>query len=389
MIKTAASAVSLGGINSSSSRKASTTPASIPPSKSREASKVIYLTFDDGPSKWTDDVLTILKKADVPATFFVLGEQAKRSPEIIQRIDEAGHALGNHTYNHKYDELYASFGAFWSQIKETEEVLRNITGKRTPLVRAPGGTYGHFDATYFQLLEQGGYKVFDWNLDSGDSKRKGVSASEILKNATPANPGSTITLLMHDSAGHEETVKALPKIIGYYKSLGYEFRAITPEDTPVQFAVAPKMKNSKRLQPSSAWIQAHIEPNAALFGPGEPLYIEAGGLETKLAAGEYELSGGQYRVPLRSVMERLGAGVRWSESEKSAIIAWGESKMIVSSEDNTIIVKTRGKITARYDTTLEWRNGLIWLPLRTLLEVTGHQIDSVTANTHERRVRAS
>ncbi|GAA0134558.1 hypothetical protein YSY43_13980 [Paenibacillus sp. YSY-4.3] len=372
-----------------SSKESSVRSASISLSKPKEASKVIYLTFDDGPSKWTDDVLAILKKADVPATFFVLGEQAKRFPEIINRIDEAGHAIGNHTYNHKYDELYASFGVFWSQIKETEEVLRNITGKRTPLVRAPGGTYGHFDTAYFQLLEQGGYKVFDWSLDSGDSKRKGVPAAEIIKNATPAKPGSSVTLLMHDGAGHEETVKALPKIIDYYKSLGYEFRAITPEVSTVQFAVAPKMKNSKRPQPSSTWIQAHIVPNAALFAPGEPLYIEAGGLETRLAVGEYELRGGQYRVPLRTAMERLGAEVRWNERDKSAVVTWGDTRIIVSSADDTIVVETQGEMTERYTTTLEWRNGLIWLPLRTLLEVTGHDIMSVSANTQERRVRAS
>lgn len=386
-VKPAASAASFARI--SSSKQSSVIPASQPQSKPKEASKVIYLTFDDGPSKWTDDVLAILKKADVPATFFVLGEQAKRFPEIINRINEAGHAIGNHTYNHKYDELYASFGVFWSQIKETEEVLRNITGKRTPLVRAPGGTYGHFDTAYFQLLQQGGYKVFDWNLDSGDSKRKGVPASEIIQNATPPKPGDSVTLLMHDGAGHEETVKALPKIIDYYKSLGYEFRAITPEVPPVQFAVSPKMKNSKRPQPSSDWVQAHIVPNAELFGPGEPLYVEAGGLETKLAAGEYELRDGQFRVPLRAVMERLGAEVSWNGLEKSAVAIWGETRIVVSSVDNTIVVEAPGESKKRYTASLEWRNGLLWLPLRTLLEVAGHDIMSVTANTEERRVRAS
>ncbi|WP_230202457.1 polysaccharide deacetylase [Paenibacillus ihumii] len=357
--------------------------------KPKEASKVVYLTFDDGPSKWTDDVLEILQKADVPATFFVLGEQAKRFPEIINRIDEAGHEIGNHTYNHKYDELYASFGAFWSQIKETEEVLRNITGKRTPLVRAPGGTYGHFDAAFFQLLEQGGYKVFDWNLDSGDSRRRGVPASEIIKNVTSAKPASSVNLLMHDSAGHEETVKALPKIIEYYKSLGYEFRPLTPEVAPVQFAVAPKMKNSKRPQPSSEWIKAHIVPNAALFGPGEPLYIEAGGVETKLAAGEYELQGGQYRVPLRTVMERLGAEVRWHEGERSAVVTWGDTRILVSLDDDLIVVEVQGEIAASYTASLDQKSGLLWLPLRTLLEATGHSIVSVSANPEERRVRAS
>ncbi|MFD3261374.1 polysaccharide deacetylase family protein [Paenibacillus lentus] len=364
-------------------------PKSTSGSNTKEPNKVVYLTFDDGPSKWTDDVLDILKNADVPATFFLLGEQAKRFPEIVNRIDEAGHAIGNHTYNHKYDELYSSFGKFWFQIKETEEVLRNITGTRTPLVRAPGGTYGHFDANYFKLLEQGGYKVFDWNLDSGDSKRKGVPASEIIKNVTSAKQGSSMNVLMHDGGGHEETVKALPKIIEFYKSLGYEFRAITPGDTPVQFAIAPKMKNNKRPLPSSVWVEAHVVPNAALFGPGAPLYVEAGGVETRLAAGEYELKNGQYRVPLRTVMERLGAEVRWNDREQTAVISWRDTSITVNSAKETMIVEAEGGGIAEYSVAIDRKNGLIWLPLRTLLEVAGHDILSVTSSSEERRVRAS
>src|SRR5690606_22973305 len=120
-------------------------------------------TFDDGPSKHTDEVLKILEEAGVPATFFILGKQAERYPEVVNRIYEAGHAIGNHTYDHNYETLYSSFGAFWAQIKETEEILRQITGERTTLVRAPGGTYGHFDSNYFKWLELGGYRVFDWN----------------------------------------------------------------------------------------------------------------------------------------------------------------------------------------------------------------------------------
>lgn len=372
-----------------SSFNSKSTYGSKPKAASKAADKVVYLTFDDGPSKWTDDVLDILKKADVPATFFLLGEQAKRFPEIVNRINEAGHSIGNHTYNHKYDELYSSFGVFWSQIKETEEVLRNITGTRTPLVRAPGGTYGHFDANYFKLLEQGGYKVFDWNLDSGDSKRKGVPASEIVKNVISAKQRNSMNILMHDGAGHEETVKALPKIIEYYKSLGYEFRAITPEDTPVQFAIAPKMKNSERPLPSDTWIQAHVVPNAALFGSGAPLYVEAGGVETRLMAGEYELKSGQYQVPLRTVMERLGAEVRWNDKEQTAVISWRDARITIHSASNTLVVEAPGETAVEYVIDIDRKSGLIWLPLRTLLEVAGHDIVSVTSNSEERRVRAS
>ncbi|WP_276203550.1 polysaccharide deacetylase [Paenibacillus fonticola] len=356
--------------------------------KSQENSKVVYLTFDDGPSKLTDEVLAILRRADVPATFFLLGEQAKRYPEVVNRINEAGHAIGNHTYNHKYDALYSSFGEFWSQIKETEEVLRKITGSRTPLVRAPGGTYGHFDKNYFNLLEQGGYKVFDWNLDSGDSKRKGVPASEILENITSAKQGQSMNVLMHDGAGHEQTVKALPKIIEFYKSRGYEFRALTPDDSPVQFAVAPSMKNSKRPVPSSAWIQTHVVPNAALFMSGSPLFVEAGNVETRLETGEYELRDSQYRVPLRTLMERLGAEVRWNDKEQAAVVSWRDAIITIHTVEGTMRIEAKGSAAVESTVTLDRKNGLIWLPLRSLLEAAGHDVLSVTVNQDERRVRA-
>ena len=171
------------------------TPVTMP--KSDKADKIVYLTFDDGPSNLTDQVLKILKKEDVPATFFVLGGNAKKMPEVITRIVEAGHTIGNHTYNHEYSELYQSFNVFWGQIKETEEVLRQITGVRPELVRAPGGTYGHFDKAYFDLMEQAGYKIFDWDVDSGDSKRKGVPAAEILRNSTPDKLKNQMIILMH------------------------------------------------------------------------------------------------------------------------------------------------------------------------------------------------
>lgn len=104
--------------------------------------KTVYLTFDDGPSDLTGQVLDILKKNKIGATFFVLGEQVKKYPQLISRIYEEGHAIGNHTYDHNYTELYQSFPAFWDQIKETEEEIHLITGERPQLVRAPGGRPG-------------------------------------------------------------------------------------------------------------------------------------------------------------------------------------------------------------------------------------------------------
>lgn len=355
---------------------------------STQAEKIVYLTFDDGPSKLTGQVLSILKEEEVTATFFVLGEHAKQSPELIQRMKEAGHAIGNHTYNHEYDDLYSSFPRFWDQIKRTEEVVREITGVRPAMVRAPGGTYGHFDETYFKLLEQGGYKVFDWDVDSGDSKRRGVPAAEIVKNATSEKLKDEMIVLLHDGTGHEESVKALPEIIKFYKKHGYTFRALSPDQKPVQFSLAAASKIKTKPAPSKAWIESHIEPNAALFGPGEPLYVEAGGVATKLAAGEYELTDGQYMVPLRSTMERLGAKVSWDGQSQSAVIVWGDATVIIEPLKETLVSKGVEVSSPLTPVQFSRKNNSLWISLRPLLEATGHPIVSFEAGREERRVKA-
>lgn len=355
---------------------------------SKANEKIVYLTFDDGPSKLTDEVLAILKKEDVLATFFVLGEHAKHSPEIIHRVFDAGHAIGNHTFDHKYDELYRGFTQFWGQIKATEEVIREITGIRPELVRAPGGTYGHFDETYFKLLEQGGYKVFDWNVDSGDSKRRGVPASEIVNNVTSSKLKDEMIVLMHDGTGHAETVKALPEIIRFYKKHGYTFRTISPEQRPVQFSISPSLQNKAQTAPSLAWIEQNITPNADLFGPGQPLIIEAGGVETRLEAGEYLLLNGQYQVPVRTVMERLGAKVKWDPLNKTAIVIWGDVRVHVDTRKE-MIQAVQGETTARLSpVNITRRSSSLWIPLRSLLESSGQTIVSVASDGQERRVKS-
>lgn len=357
-------------------------------STSKINEKIVYLTFDDGPSKLTDEVLAILKQENVQATFFVLGEQAKRSPEIIYRIFDAGHAIGNHTFDHKYDQLYSGFTQFWGQIKATEEVIRQITGIRPELVRAPGGTYGHFDETYFQLLEQGGYKVFDWDVDSGDSKRKGVPASEIVSNVTSTKLKNEMVVLMHDGTGHAETVKALPEIIQFYKKHGYTFRTISPEQKPVQFSIAPSVKNKAKAAPSLAWIEQNIIPNAELFGPGQPLIIEAGGVQTRLEAGEYMLLNGQYQVPVRTVMERLGAKVKWDALNKTAIVMWDDAQVRIDTRKETIQAMKGATMARLSPVDMTFRSSSLWIPLRSLLESSGQTIVSATSDSQERRVKS-
>ncbi|OZB90398.1 hypothetical protein CJP46_34190 [Paenibacillus sp. XY044] len=355
----------------------------------RVSPKTVYLTFDDGPSDLTGEVLDILKKNKIGATFFVLGEQVKKYPQLISRIYEEGHAIGNHTYDHNYTELYQSFPAFWDQIKETEEEICLITGERPQLIRAPGGTAGHFDDTYFKLLQQAGYVVTDWNVDSGDSKRRDVPASEIVKGGTTDVPGGKVVLLMHDGPGHSESVKALPQMISWYKAHGYQFGVLSPKDPPVQFKVNAKARGLKRSAPSAAWIQSHIPQNAALFEPGKPLRLEVGGIETTLDSGEYSIVDGHYVVPLRALTERVGGSMAWNSAEGAWVASLSadaavslqihaDTGMLEAVEDNQVISETAMQVLTIDDS--------LWVPLRSLFEASGYAGITASVNDEERRV---
>jgi peptidoglycan/xylan/chitin deacetylase (PgdA/CDA1 family) len=197
----------------------------------------VYLTFDDGPSKLTANVLDILQEDGVKGTFFMVGEQALSHPDLVKRVVQEGHAIGNHSYNHVYKELYADYDGFWTQIKQNEQILFKLAGFYPRLIRAPGGTSTNFDAFYFYYLEQAGYIVMDWNVDSGDSTRRNVPASEIIQNVKKAPLRHEMNVLIHDGGGHYASVQALKEIIRYFKNNGYTFAPLTSEVKPMQFPV--------------------------------------------------------------------------------------------------------------------------------------------------------
>ncbi|GIO94584.1 polysaccharide deacetylase [Paenibacillus lactis] len=352
------------------------------PKADPKAEKKVYLTFDDGPSDLTLEVLDILHKEGIKGTFFVLGEQAEARPEIINRIYEEGHTIGNHTYDHRYDKLYGHFQDFWAQIKKTEELIRLITGERPQLVRAPGGTAGHFDQSYFDLMEQGGYRVFDWNVDSGDSKRRGVPAKDIVKGATAKVSGSEAIVLLHDSKGHEESVKALPEIIGYYKKQGYAFDVLTPEMQPVQFKA--QQGAVKASQPSRQWIKDHVLANAKLFETGRTLAVEFGAMETAFEPGEYKMEDGRLMVPLRALSERLGGTVSWKAHSKTVSVALGGKRWEADPLRRSISpAETWGR---PLPSDVRLIGGTAWIPLRDALAASGHPVTRVTYEDGEIRV---
>lgn len=192
--------------------------------------KIIYLTFDDGPDEEnTPIVLDILNENNIKATFFVVGTSIGKNPEILKRIYNEGHAIGNHSYNHIYRELYQSVTTYTEQLHHNDEIIKNVLNLRPHISRAPGGSAGHFTKEYWDTLKNQGYIEVGWNISSGDASN--ATATQILNNIISQTEKNTFLwshaiLLMHDSRGHEETVKALPHIIKFYKEHGFEFHVI-------------------------------------------------------------------------------------------------------------------------------------------------------------------
>lgn len=369
----------------------------------------VYLTFDDGPSEHTERVLDILSEEGVPGTFFVLGEQAERHPELIRRMVREGHALGNHTYDHVYEKLYGGFGTFWEQVERTEKTLASIAGVGTRLLRAPGGTFANFDPYYFYYLRQAGYAVHDWNVDSGDSRRKGVPASEILRTVRDSKRHHETVVLMHDGIGHGETVKALPEIIRYYRGLGYAFTVLTPRVKPAVFSAAkPKwsrspptweqfagqlaaigrllgetMDREERLadaeRPASREPAAVTEAvYAAESGVRPELKLQVNGRDVVLGPEQYWLEADRLQVPLRRLAESMGGIVSWDGERRIASVVYGPVRLEYRIADKLLAVYHFGQEATRVHLPqMELQDGSLIVPLRATVNQLGEKLRDV------------
>ncbi len=198
----------------------------------KDGDKVVYLTFDDGPSaNVTPQILDVLKKYRVKATFFVLGHLAEKNPGVIERMAKEGHAIANHTYSHDYDHIYSSPEAFLEEINRTKDVVVGIAGESAyaGVIRFPGGAFREERAEFKQLLVENDIPFANWNCMTGDSETKNPLASDLIARAKRTSASLSVTscvLLMHDAGAKQATADALPSIIEYFKSEGYRFDVI-------------------------------------------------------------------------------------------------------------------------------------------------------------------
>ncbi len=193
--------------------------------------KVIYLTFDDGPSRHTGRLLEILEKYNVKATFFVVGGGKL---EYLDDIVAGGHAIGIHSNTHDYQKIYSGEKAFFQDFNAIRDKIYDRTGSRTTLIRFPGGSSNRVSKEYCtgimtlltRVVEERGYQYFDWNVDSNDAGGA-KTATEVFKNViSGVQEQSHSVVLQHDTQGF--SVDAVERIIQWGLANGYTFLPLEP-----------------------------------------------------------------------------------------------------------------------------------------------------------------
>ncbi|USB31601.1 polysaccharide deacetylase family protein [Paenibacillus sp. YPG26] len=189
--------------------------------------KVVYLTFDDGPNQYTDQLLNILGKNNIHATFFMIGSQLRDGNDSVKRLIREGHYPGLHSMSHNYNKLYKSGDAkhFIQEFKQEQALLYKLTGANTNLIRAPYGSAPQIGYHFRTDIYKAGFKLWDWTTDSKDWSYEGHPEKIIQQVKRQAHRRQEI-ILLHEN---KQTVQALPQIIACLKRRGYSFAVYKPE----------------------------------------------------------------------------------------------------------------------------------------------------------------
>lgn len=219
-------------------RTLTTTPWQ-PPTVKYPKGKTIYLTFDDGPGPDTDRLLDVLKQYDVRATFFVVNTGYA---DTLRRIVSEGHSIGIHTCSHRYQQIYASPEAYFEDLFEMQQIIRDATGTETWLLRFPGGSSNTISRksrgimTYLtRAVTECGFSYFDWNVDSGDAGGAKSSAQVYRNVVDGVSENRCSVVLQHDI--HSFSVDAVEQIIQWGLRSGYQFLPLETDSPAVHHPV--------------------------------------------------------------------------------------------------------------------------------------------------------
>ena len=208
--------------------------------------KVVYLTFDDGPSKLTMPLLDLLDHYKIKATFFLVGKTSQQDQKAMKEIVNRGHAIGVHSYTHILSRIYVTPAAFVDDFGRMHDLIQKTTGVVTHILRFAGGSVNDYNKNTARAIitemNRRGYTYFDWNVSAGDAEH-GSTASSIYSgviNGVHAHPQSVI--LCHDTNAKGNTLSEVPKIIETLLKEGYSFKTLdsSVDNRPYIFRVPKK-----------------------------------------------------------------------------------------------------------------------------------------------------
>lgn len=197
----------------------------------------LYLTFDDGPTEHTGEILEILKKYDIESTFFMLNHNVLKRPEVVQNVWSNNHTIGCHGVTHQIAKFYKDSSSPLDEMNICGKSVESVIGETVNIIRVPFGSFPHLTLAQKEKLDEANLVMWDWNVDSSDWNNHNENAiiQTVLHQVEKLKNSDRVpVILFHDK---EVTVRALPRIIEALKSLGYEFLPITENDVPVQFKI--------------------------------------------------------------------------------------------------------------------------------------------------------
>lgn len=209
--------------------------------------KKVYLTFDDGPSIYTNEILDILDKYQVKATFFVIGKTDDESKELYKRIVKEGHTLGMHSYSHQYNKIYNSLEDFTKDFTKLRKLLYDTTGYKPDIYRFPGGSDNlvnkHGMNEFIQYLNGKSVVYYDWNVVNGDATGVEYTKKQLIDNVlSGVAVKKTSIVLMHDSSTKKTTLDSLDLLLQNLLDKEAEVLPLNNEVPPIQMIKADSIK---------------------------------------------------------------------------------------------------------------------------------------------------
>ncbi|MFJ5713748.1 polysaccharide deacetylase family protein [Neobacillus sp. NPDC093127] len=198
--------------------------------------KTVYLTFDDGPAPFSGDIIALLEKYQFKATFFMLDGNIRSYPDAVRLMVSKGETVGLHSVTHDVRKFYASADSVIAELTQNRNTLKEISGIDSYIMRTPYGSVPKMTAEYRKAVNDNGYIMWDWNIDSRDWDYKDSRyVSSVINQLTKmTNHNEPIVILLHE---RKETLAHLPALLDYLSKNGYEGKAIDSSMAPYQFKV--------------------------------------------------------------------------------------------------------------------------------------------------------